>query len=127
MSGVEELDKEVVIKVANGDKMKASKKGKIRLTTGWTIVNLNALIVPELSYNLLSVKRINNEGKVVIFEKEKATITKEEKVIMECAAQGNLYVAKFKLPQENGACNVSKNSNLWHQRLGHLNYNSLKK
>lgn len=62
MIGIKKRDKEVIIPVANGDTLKVCKKGGLKLPYGNAKINFDALTVPNLTYNLLSVKKINEKG-----------------------------------------------------------------
>ncbi|KAJ8888224.1 hypothetical protein PR048_007711, partial [Dryococelus australis] len=83
LENIEKWDKPVTIKVTNGNEMFARKRGRMRLYA--------ALIAPGLSHNLFSVKRINNEGRTLVFEKDVATITDKESFSMKCERHENLF------------------------------------
>ncbi|KAK9687589.1 GAG-pre-integrase domain [Popillia japonica] len=71
MTDIEDLPEKVLIRVANGNALTAFKKGKLTLKYGEIDIVLNALVVPNLTHNLLSVKKINEKGNHVVFEKVK--------------------------------------------------------
>ena len=86
----------------------------------------NALYVPKLSYNLLSVSKaseatkFNNSGCEIL--------NRHKKVVAFATRVGNLYYLEFcrKLQQLNVVEKKSK-ERLWHRRYGHLGEQSLKK
>jgi transposase InsO family protein len=127
MANIENLSRPVRIQIANGDKLTAEKRGKLRVRTseGFT-VNLTALIVKNLSLNILSVRKISNTGKDVVFKKDRAVIHDKTGFNMECNLIENLYLANFiQCKEEN--CEMSiKVKDLWHKRLGHINRRGLK-
>lgn len=88
----------------------------------------NALYVPELRNNLLSVPSVTDNGYTVTFGKERAAIKgKDGSVVLTATRRDRLYVVDEK--QEYTAL-VSEKENVdlqkWHQRYGHLNINDLK-
>ena len=88
----------------------------------------NVLYVPDLESNLLSVKKLTNQGNVVTFQGDSCVITK-----------GDCLLAKAKIIDELYQLNCSemvkiakedKHSNCihtWHRRLGHRNSDTIKK
>ena len=85
------------------------------------------LYVPELSSNLLSVGRIVSHGYSVLFTSKGCTVKSADNRIV---ATGTLINGLFKLEQKKQsktfACVAKDDIELWHRRMGHLNYNSLK-
>ena len=79
-------------------------------------IKITALIVPGLSYNLLSVRKISQKGNAVIFDKNAATIKNKNNFKLICESMGNLYIIKLEIDKETICC-VANNANLWHQRL----------
>lgn len=82
-----QLEKEVRISVAkNGQVITAQTAGNIKgkiLVDGKleTCTVTNVLYVPELKHNLVSVRRLEMLGLKIIFENNKATISKGDKII----------------------------------------------
>lgn len=88
----------------------------------------NALYVPYLRKNLLSVKRLGMCGIKVIFEGEEVKLMKNETEIG-IGFRNNLYEINFKVTK-NECLNVEtedKIVKLWHKRYGHISYANLKK
>jgi hypothetical protein len=63
MCNIEKLNAEIEIKIANGERVTAREKGQIRAYVGnpAKLVTFSALIVPDITFNLLSVRKINSE------------------------------------------------------------------
>ena len=121
MSNIERLEKQIEICVANGEKMIAKEKGLVKVTdiNSGREINIKALVVPKLNFNLLSVKQLSNHEHTVIFTSEYAMIkNQKENFSMKCKPIGKLYIAEFTLPEVG--CNVADMSSIWHKRLGHL-------
>jgi hypothetical protein len=89
----------------------------------------NALCVPKLRNNLLSVPSITDKGLSVTFQKNRAFVNRKDGSTMLTATKRNqLYVIDERLDRAMLAENeVSKNLLKWHQRYGHVNINDLKK
>ena len=91
----------------------------------------NVLYVPKLSYNLLSVTRVSESGKVVKFDNAGCQIlNKHNKLTAVATKVGSLYYLEYKeLEKNQQMCAVEKESKerLWHRRYGHLGEHNLKK
>ena len=89
----------------------------------------NVLSVPQLQYNLLSVCRPETSGFIVIFEKGRGLI-KKENLIVAIALRNNagLYELNFKREAfANMVSNEDQKYDLWHKRMGHLNPDDMKR
>lgn len=114
-----------IIKIANGEKMQALKKGKLKVMFHGIKITINALIVENLCFNLLSVQKINDAGYKVEFEKNQAKIIIREEFIL-CNFERGLYTVELQLQKhKSDSCMIVKNDNIWHLRLGHLNKRGL--
>lgn len=89
----------------------------------------NVFCVPGLRVNLLSISKIEKAGFKIICAAGTITILKDNIVYAQGERVNNLYKIKFKLNNESSNANlaVELNNELWHQRYGHLNYDSLLK
>jgi len=87
----------------------------------------NAIYVPELKNNLISIPQITKNGFKVIFYKNHAVVKRNDGTTAMIAQKRNeLYVVDI---AEDGTLQTSTNpekSKRWHQRFGHLNYMDLK-
>lgn len=75
------------------------------------------LHVPDLCVNLLSVQRICQGGRKVVFEGSKCSILDGSHVFAEGVLQDGLY--RLKTTMETAAV-ARTDSSVWHRRLGHL-------
>lgn len=139
---LEKLETEVVIQTAkSGVNLFARFKGRI---TARAVVNgceieiriEDVLYIPELSLNLLSLRRLENSGKKVIFFGGRVTVEADNEVVATGRQHGRLYCMDFecvKMRNENTTSSalmtgkVSKQLELWHQRFGHLGNENLQK
>ena len=124
------------VNVANGARMTSIGVGKLDVTTtghdGKELkVSLsNVLVVPGLSYKLLSVKRITASGGAVQFEpRGGGVIIFENKKRIPIQQVGQLYMVKLhaRVSPEEQQAHVATDASLWHRRAGHRNYEDLKK
>lgn len=81
----------------------------------------NVLYVPDLAVNLLSIHQITQNNCEVQFDKDCCRIYHDSKLVMTGYTYNNLYVI------HNEAYALLTSAHLWHQRLGHLNYQNLQK
>ena len=85
--------------------------------------------VPKLKHNLLSVSQLAKEGFTSTFYRSKCMITGEKNEKLTCYIRNNLYrlnSVKAKNVYEN-VCTHKDCIHLWHLRLGHANYKTLRK
>lgn len=86
------------------------------------------LYVPTLAYNLLSVAKVTEAGKVITFgETQGEVINGQGEVVAVASKAESLYYLNCEPlynQQINSASHQSK-ENLWHQRFGHLGKRSL--
>lgn len=115
------------IQVANGNTITANKKGKLIGTSseGIEITIENCLIVEKLTHNLLSVLKLNEKGIVVTFEKKNTIICKGN-IKVKGQSNGKLCTLKLNLNETNTLLTEETDGNLWHKRMCHLNYSSMK-
>ena len=90
----------------------------------------DVLYVPKLAYNLLSVPRVTELGKEVIFDELQGHILDDQGELVAMASKtGSLYYLHCEplaKPQIN-AVSDSTNEKLCHRRFGHLSERSLRK
>lgn len=87
----------------------------------------NALLVPNLRTNLVSVARIVDKDCEVVFNKHVATVRDiDGNVKLVANRVGNLYFIKQPEAQmAQNVCGSDLKLRLWHERLGHLNEKDL--
>lgn len=126
MTDIEELESEIKIKIANGHTLVAKKKGYMKVLYKNEPLTIEALIVPGLTHNLLSVHKLMERNITVVFRHGELKIhTKTKTYVGEKC--GKLYILKVELPKSEYCHSTSMENNLdiWHKRLGHANRKSL--
>ena len=86
---------------------------------------LNILYVPDMRKNLVSVDLLCKKGFRVVFESDKVILSKAGMFVGK--GYGSTGMFKFSLNNENASSvYMVESSYLWHDRLAHINFNSLK-
>lgn len=88
----------------------------------------NALYVPDLRTNLISVSKITNNNLEILFKKDTALVFDPDgKVKLIADRVGDLYYARECKARNSAFTTTESRSNveLWHCRLGHLNIKDL--
>ena len=137
---LKKLERPERIKVGDGFYLTATMGGNIKLKLEVngeikTCTLRDALYVPELSYNLLSVSKATDSGKQVIFEGNKCEIKnrREEILLQGSKHRGLYYVNTAKEDKTSQFANCAESSEqvsqerVWHSRYGHLGDQSLTK
>lgn len=134
LQNVKRLESPVKIKVAkSGIYLYAKHVGELNVISYVNGVEIpitikNVLSVPDLKFNLLSVSVLEHNGFRVIFENGKGTIDKNGKLIA-VAKRTNFKLYELNVKQAETCVNTCLNEEnmvLWHKRLGHLNFESMK-
>ncbi|GJR40922.1 ribonuclease H-like domain-containing protein [Tanacetum coccineum] len=116
---------------------KITRKGKIR--TGKLDFE-DVYFVKELKFNLFSVSQMCDKKNSVLFTKPKCLVLSpdfklldESQVVLKVPRQNNMYSFELKnvVPLGGLTCLFAKatidESNLWHRRLGHINFKTMNK
>lgn len=121
---IRKAEEPIIFKVAKqGGKMAGEIVGSVK---GELIELSNVTFLPELTRNLMSVHAITENGGEVHFSKKEVTITKEKQIIMRGYKNSNgLYIIDVEKEKEVLAAYEEKL--LWHRKLGHMNFNNMKK
>lgn len=123
-----------VVNVANNAEVSVNAVGNMKLGaavqgTPCEITLSDILCVPDLAVNLLSVSQICKKGHKVVFMSEACkvyNVQTNELVAMGYQSNG-LY--KLEMVDEPKACAVKSSGefNIWHRRLGHMNFDNMKR
>ena len=132
------------INTASGQQLRSSAVGDVVVYNEKhpNIVLKGVIGCPTLEYNLLSVSKMVKNGHIVVFDEEGAYVveskhmpsnlltTAKKNAFIEGILKNELF--EFQLPNQvqisANTTNMSKeNFSRWHQRLGHLNYNDMKR
>jgi hypothetical protein len=99
-----------------------------RLESGTRLHVDEALYVPGLKKNLLSVATLEDKGYQVIFKDRKALLWAKSSHLSTAehirTRSGGLYIVSGQLVKAS-AHDVTSSNELWHRRLEHLHYKSL--
>ena len=88
----------------------------------------DVLYVPELSYNLVSVAKVSQKGKIVKFTSNACYILdKKHKMIAKALKVEKLYRFKCKPVHEHAGIATNSKEDIWHKRFGHLGVSSLQR
>lgn len=119
------------IKLGDNRTLDAVGKGSIDLNINvegcfklCTLVDV--LYVPELKKNLFSVRSIVDKDFTVKFDNVKCTILKNDVIVATGIKVNNMFVLDSDNMHVLNSSTVIGNSDLWHQRYGHLNMDYLK-
>ena len=129
------LEKQTDITLGDGHTLQATGQGIVPL-----MMNLpdgssckcnlvDVLLVPSLTYNLLSVSKAAERGKETKFDQDGCRIADGSgRVIATAQRRGSLYHLDCKTAEQVAITHQSsKQTTLWHRRLGHLAGQGLRK
>ncbi|GKA39713.1 ribonuclease H-like domain-containing protein [Tanacetum coccineum] len=126
--------------VAFGGNFKGGKiTGKGKIKTGKLDFE-DVYFVKELKFNLFSVSQMCDKKNIVLFTdttcivlSQDFKLTDESHVLLKVPRKDNMYSVDLKnvVPQRGLTCLFAKatpyESNLWHRRLGHVNFKTMNK
>ncbi|GJY69950.1 putative ribonuclease H-like domain-containing protein [Tanacetum coccineum] len=137
LTDYEEIDGGFVAFGGNSKGGKITGKGKIR--TGKLDFE-DVYFVKELKFNLFSVSQMCDKKNIVLFTNTECVvlysdfnITDESHVLLKVPKKDNMYNVDLNnvVPQGGLTCLFAKatpdESNLWHRRLGHVNFKTMNK
>jgi transposase InsO family protein len=121
------------VKMGSGDLVQATGKGTLVVETqhGKRYIK-EVLLVPGLDENLLSVGQMMEHGYYILFGGNKAVIFDDESLnnVIAIVIMGGNRCFPLSLESITPAArkaSVTEDSWIWHRRLGHLNFASMKK
>ena len=131
LENVKVLEKPIMIKAAKSDSIMCAKEvGELCVNScvNEKVIQIKiseVLSVPGLECNLLSVSKLEMKGFRIVFENGKGIISKNDSILAVAERNyKNLYVLNF---YAGGTyAHLTESISLWHKRLGHLNYKSIK-
>ena len=134
VSDLTPLENPIEVTLSDGRKQMATGRGTVKLQVKLPplkkkLLNLNdTLMVPELTYNLLSVSKAVENGKITVFNKTHCEIQEDKGNVVAFAEKvGSLY--RLHMRKEGAFMVQSSDStaDLWHKRYGHLSFTSMNK
>lgn len=134
-SDINYLENPVEVTLGDGNKVEGTAQGtvtiKVKLQSGKSrkLQLHDVLLVPELSYNLLSVPKAAEYGKTTVFKKSSAEIIDDDGNVVAIAERGgSLYrIQCAASKQKVFMADNEPASELWHQRYGHLSWGRMDK
>ncbi|GKB17729.1 putative ribonuclease H-like domain-containing protein, partial [Tanacetum coccineum] len=133
----EEIDGGFVAFKGNSKGGKITRKGKIRTSK---LDFKDVYFVKELKFNLFSVSQMCDKKNSVLFTDTECVVlspdfklTDQSHVLLKVPRKDNMYSVDLKnvVPQGGLTCLFAKatpdESNLWHRRLGHVNFKTINK
>nr|GEU61691.1 putative ribonuclease H-like domain-containing protein [Tanacetum cinerariifolium] len=137
LTGYQEYDGGFVVSASSSKGGKITGKGKTR--TGKLDFE-DVYFVKELKFNLFSVSQMRDKKNSVLFTETECLILfpdfklpDESQVLLKVPKKNNMYNLDLKnvVPSKDLACLFEKatndESNLWHKRLGHINFKTMNK
>ncbi|GJY00316.1 putative ribonuclease H-like domain-containing protein [Tanacetum coccineum] len=137
LTDYEEIDGGFVAFGGNSKGGKITGKGKIRTSK---LDFKDVYFVKELKFNLFSVSQMCDKKNSVLFTDTECVVlspdfklTDESHVLLKVPRKDNMYSVDLKnvIPQGGLTCLFAKatpdESNLWHRRLGHVNFKTMNK
>lgn len=128
--------------IDNGEKLFVGNSATSEIKEQWKVVLKmtsrkeltlnNVLYVPEIRKNLVSGSLLNKHGFHIVFESDKVILSKSvifvgKGYVSDDMFKLNVMVVKQKMNKVNSSAYLLESSNVWHGRLGHVNYDSLRR
>lgn len=120
------------IMVANETILPVEKEGEINIRTvtdkgKHDITIKDALYVPGITTNLLSVSQLIKKGNKVIFGSRGCKVYNQKgHLIAEADEINNVYKLRLEKRPDRAVANLAVSNEIWHRRFGHLNYKDLR-
>lgn len=115
----------------SGQKLTATECGdfKVRTQVNGLICSImikDVLLVPNLQFNLLSVRRLEMNGYTIHFGNGKGIIRRGNCVVAVAYRKDRLYELDFCATSvAANLCNIEDDVEVWHKRYGHIGYDGL--
>jgi transposase InsO family protein len=120
------------INVANGNQIDVVGKGDVILKVNnngdiRSVLITDVYYVPNMKFNLLSVRQLEKNNARITFENNYCNISKNNQNVLTVCAKYNNYIIEDLNNYDYETANIVKNESLyyWHSILGHTNINTL--
>ena len=124
-------------KVFMGNSATSEIKGQgkviLKMTSGKELTLTNVLYVPEIRKNLVSGSLLNNHGFRLVFDSNKVVLSKSGMYVGKGYMSDGMWklnvmtIIKSNMNKASTSTYMLESSNLWHGRLGHVNYDTLRR
>lgn len=117
-------------------KIKGSGTVILKMTSGKEVTLKNVLYVPEIRKNLVSGSLLSTHGFRMVFESDKFVLSKGGMYVGKGYVCNGMWKINAISSKSNAMINNKNNTssayiieslNLWHGRLGHVNYDTLRR
>ena len=104
----------------------------LKMTSGKNLTLKNVLYVPDIRKNLVSGSLLNKHGFRIVIESDKVILSKSGMFVGKGYVTDGLFKLNVMSVNDNNAIKNSsayllESPNLWHARLGHMNYDTLRR
>lgn len=128
MTNIKNLEEPIKINTANGEKLMAYQSGCLPIKCGNVKFTIEGLVVANLAYNLLSVRKLLEKPNEIIFVNKYAKITFYNGSTVFAYNNGKLYILQGEILTADGVAAIcSAEGMLWHRRLGHTSSKTLQR
>ena len=125
------LEEELHMGNSSTSKIEGTGNILLKMTSGKTLTLKNVLHVPEILKNLVSTSLLVKNGFKVVFVSDKVVISKNDMYVGKGYLSDGLFNLNVMTINNNknndSSAYLLESDNLWHARLGHVNYKSLQK
>ena len=126
-----EIGEKVIM--GNSTTMKKQGQGKVvlKMMSGKELTVTNVLYVPKIRKNLVSGSLLNSHGFWLVFESDKFVLSKSGMYVKKGYMSDGMWklnvmtIIKSDINKAGTFAYILESSNLWHGRLGHVNYDIL--
>ena len=106
----------------------------LKITSGKELTLTNVLYAPKLRKNMVSGSLLNSHGFLLVFELDKFVLSKSGMYVGKEYMSGGMWklnvtmtIIKLEMNKASSSAYILESSNLWHDRLRHVNYDTLHK
>ncbi|KZV26179.1 hypothetical protein F511_06346 [Dorcoceras hygrometricum] len=112
--------------------IKGQGKVVLKMTSGKELTLNNVLYVPDIRKNLVSGSLLNKHGFRIVFESDKVVVSKNgmyvgRGYVSDGLFKLNVMAIKPKMNKINPSIYLLESPYLWHGRLGHVNYDTIRR
>ena len=114
-------------------KIKGQGKVILKMTYGKELTLTNVLYVPEIHKNLVFGSLLNSHGFLLVFESDKFVLSKNGMYVKKGYMSDGMWklnvmtIIKSYMNKASTFSYILESSNIWHGRLGHINYDTLRR